>query len=203
MAAITEGLVPQRPAPPRPQLPSTSKKTFSLQLAPSGSVPPSPSSSFDSSSSSSSPASPLTDKDPTVVNVAPLKVPVPKKGPPPPQKPSRSNINNSPNSINSNNINNINTNGNNTLHNINYASSSYTSTTTPQQQQYKQQQSQRSTPHDSLRSNHSDTNLNSNSVYSSSPKSTYSRHHNYDPSEYSSNRSTFKGVFSNIVSSMS
>ncbi|KAG0326191.1 signal transducing kinase of the PAK [Podila horticola] len=196
MAAITEGLVPQRPAPPRPQLPPTAKKTFSLQLAPSGSVPPSPVSSFgSSSSSSSSPASPLTDKDPALVNVAPLKVPVPKKGPPPPQKPSRSNLgnNNTGSSVS------INTNGNNTLHNVNYASS-YTSNSSPQQ--HKQQQQPR-TPHDSLRSNHSDSNLNSNSVYSSSPKSTYSRHQSYDPSEYSSNRSTFKGVFSNIVSSMS
>ncbi|KAF9299977.1 signal transducing kinase of the PAK [Mortierella antarctica] len=201
MAAITEGPVPQRPAPPRPQLPPTTKKTFSLQLAPSGSVPPSPVSSFgSSSSSSSSPASPLTDKDPAVVNVEPLKVPVPKKGPPPPQKPSRSNLGNNNSNGNSNN-NIINTNGSGTHHNINYASS-FTSNSTPQQQQYKQQQQPR-TPHDSLRPNNSDSTLNSNSVYSSSPKSTYSRHHNYDPSEYSSNRSTFKGVFSNIVSSMS
>ncbi|KAH7057761.1 kinase-like domain-containing protein [Linnemannia elongata] len=41
--------------------------------------------------------------------------------------------------------------------------------------------------------------------HTSSPKSSYSSrsHHNYDSSsEYSSNRSTFKGVFSNIVNSM-
>ncbi|KAG0224788.1 signal transducing kinase of the PAK [Actinomortierella wolfii] len=54
-------------------------------------------------------------------------------------------------------------------------------------------------PHESLRPNHTD---NSVVVAQSSPKSSYRNHH-YEPSEYSSNRSTFKGVFSNIVSSMS
>lgn len=54
---------------------------------------------------------------------------------------------------------------------------------------------------DSLRSNYSDTTL-----INSSPKSAYRSHHYDSSSDYtssSSNRSTFKGVFSNIVSSMS
>ncbi|KAF8931660.1 signal transducing kinase of the PAK, partial [Haplosporangium bisporale] len=54
---------------------------------------------------------------------------------------------------------------------------------------------------DSLRSNYSDTTLTN-----SSPKSSYRSHHYDSSSDYtssSSNRSTFKGVFSNIVSSMS
>ncbi|KAG0338329.1 signal transducing kinase of the PAK, partial [Podila humilis] len=63
---------------------------------------------------------------------------------------------------------------------------------------------QLNTPHDSLRSNFSDTTLTN---HQSSPKSSYGRSHHYDSSsDYtssSSNRSTFKGVFSNIVSSMS
>lgn len=54
---------------------------------------------------------------------------------------------------------------------------------------------------DSLRSNYSDTTL-----INHSPKSSYRSHHYDSSSDYtssSSNRSTFKGVFSNIVSSMS
>lgn len=56
------------------------------------------------------------------------------------------------------------------------------------------------TPHDSLRSNHSDNSFTLSQ--SSSPKSsrTYS---NFDASDYPSSRSTFKGVFSNIVNSVS
>ncbi|KAF9431573.1 signal transducing kinase of the PAK [Entomortierella beljakovae] len=108
----------------------------------------------------------------------PPRVPPPKKGPPPPQKPSRQNeaYSNS-NSYNSNYSN---------YSNNNFNSSSHT---------------RLNTPHDSLRSNLSDSTLNLASQ-SSSPKSSYSRQ-NYDPSEYTSSRSTFKGVFSNIVNSMS
>ncbi|KAF9964652.1 signal transducing kinase of the PAK [Mortierella alpina] len=55
-----------------------------------------------------------------------------------------------------------------------------------------------------MRSNHSSNTISLTTHHSSSPKSSYGRsHQQYDSSEYSSNRSTFKGVFSNIVSSMS
>ncbi|KAF9363327.1 signal transducing kinase of the PAK, partial [Mortierella sp. NVP85] len=54
------------------------------------------------------------------------------------------------------------------------------------------------TPHDSLRSNHSDNTLSLTSQ-SSSPKS--SRSSNFDGSDYPSSRTTFKGVFSNLVNS--
>ncbi|KAF9947930.1 signal transducing kinase of the PAK [Mortierella alpina] len=103
----------------------------------------------------------------------PPRVPPPKKGPPPPQKPSRQSESSYHPSSNT------------------YASSIASST-------------RLNTPHDSMRSNHSDNTLNMASQ-SSSPKSTYGRsHQHYDQPEYtSSNRSTFKGVFSNIVSSMS
>ncbi|KAF9534551.1 hypothetical protein BGW38_010450, partial [Lunasporangiospora selenospora] len=70
-----------------------------------------------------------------------------------------------------------------------------------------------SSRHNDYRSNqpHSGSNPSDNTIlltmppsHTSSPKSTFSRtHQHYDSSEYSSNRSTFKGVFSNIVSSMS
>ncbi|KAF9435860.1 signal transducing kinase of the PAK [Entomortierella beljakovae] len=144
--ATTDGLVPQRQAPPPPRPSTSSNKSLSLQMT-SGS-PQSPASSY--SSSSSSPASPLGERD---LAHAPLRV-APKKGPPPPQKPSRQND-----------------------HRMNSAQ-------------------------DSLRSNYSDNTITLNSH--SSSKSSYGRSHNYDQSEYpSSNRSTFKGVFSNIVSSMS
>ncbi|KAF9184623.1 signal transducing kinase of the PAK [Haplosporangium sp. Z 11] len=111
----------------------------------------------------------------------PPRVPPPKKGPPPPQKPSRQNEYSQNNSI-------ISSSGINGA----YASpSSATSSST-----------RLNTLHDSQRSNHSDSNLNLTSQ-SSSPKSTYGRApQQYEP-EYSSNRSTFKGVFNNIVSSMS
>ncbi|CAO3573938.1 unnamed protein product [Mortierella alpina] len=57
---------------------------------------------------------------------------------------------------------------------------------------------------DPMRSNHSSNTISLTTHHSSSPKSSYGRsHQQYDSSEYSSNRSTFKGVFSNIVSSMS
>ncbi|KAF9098394.1 signal transducing kinase of the PAK [Mortierella sp. AM989] len=102
----------------------------------------------------------------------PPRVPPPKKGPPPPQKPSRQN-------------------DSGYSHNNNYNNYNNTSSNT-----------RLNTPHDSLRSNHSDSTLSMTS-HSSSPKSSYGRSHNYDSSEYTSNRSTFKGVFSNIVSSVS
>ncbi|KAG0199589.1 signal transducing kinase of the PAK [Mortierella sp. GBA30] len=103
----------------------------------------------------------------------PPRVPPPKKGPPPPQKPSRQSESG------------YHTSGNNA-----YTSSTVSST-------------RLNTPHDSLRSNHSDSTLNTSSQ-SSSPKSTYSRSQQYEQVDYpSSSRSTFKGVFSNIVSSMS
>ncbi|KAF9099803.1 signal transducing kinase of the PAK [Mortierella sp. AM989] len=141
--AATDGLVPQRQAPPPPRPSTSSNKSLSLQMS-SGSSPQSPSSY---GSSTSSPASPLGERD---MAHAPLRVPPPKKGPPPPQKPSRQN-------------------------------------------DYRMQ--------DSHRSNHSENTI-SLSTHSS-PKSSYGRSHQYDSSEYTSNRSTFKGVFSNIVSSMS
>ncbi|KAF9346335.1 signal transducing kinase of the PAK [Mortierella sp. AD094] len=110
----------------------------------------------------------------------PPRVPPPKKGPPPPQKPHR------PNESAYSYNNNSNTSSNNSGNYSNYNNNS-----------------RLNTPHDSLRSNHSDSALNLTSQ-SSSPKSSYSRSQNYEPSEYStSNRSTFKGVFSNIVSSVS
>ncbi|KAI1305403.1 signal transducing kinase of the PAK [Mortierella claussenii] len=110
---------------------------------------------------------------------APPRVPPPKKGPPPPQKPSRQHESGYSHS-------------NNHSSNGNY--SHYSSSNSGN--------SRLNTPHDSLRSNHSDSNLNLSSQSSSSPKSSRS-HQNFDPSDYPSNRSTFKGVFSNIVSSMS
>lgn len=157
--AVTDGLVPQRQAPPPPRPSTSSSKSLSLQLS-AGSVPQSPASSY-----GSTPASPLhvsehninpkeTSTQPQVS--APPRVPPPKKGPPPPQKPSRHNDYRSP------------------------------------------QDAMRSYPTEntiSLTTHHN----------TSSPKSSYSSrsHHNYDSSsEYSSNRSTFKGVFSNIVNSM-
>ncbi|KAF9277665.1 signal transducing kinase of the PAK [Linnemannia elongata] len=157
--AVTDGLVPQRQAPPPPRPSTSSSKSLSLQLS-AGSVPQSPASSY-----GSTPASPLhvsehninpkeTSTQPQVS--APPRVPPPKKGPPPPQKPSRHNDYRSP------------------------------------------QDAMRSYPTEntiSLTTHH----------HTSSPKSSYSSrsHHNYDSSsEYSSNRSTFKGVFSNIVNSM-
>ncbi|KAF9080883.1 signal transducing kinase of the PAK [Mortierella sp. AD031] len=119
---------------------------------------------------------------------APPRVPPPKKGPPPPPlKPGRqsesSTFSHGSNAtlVNSNSSSRINSN-------------IYASSTSPQQQRL-------NSPHDSLRSNHSDNNL---TLLSSSPKSTHSRaHQQYDNSDYPSNRNTFKGVFSNIVSSMS
>ncbi|KAG0050577.1 signal transducing kinase of the PAK [Gryganskiella cystojenkinii] len=74
----------------------------------------------------------------------------------------------------------------------------------PPPQKPSRQNNHRSTPHDTIRSHNSDiTHQHSHSSSSSSKSSNNSRsHHHYDP-EYSSNRSTFKGVFSNIVSSMS
>ncbi|KAG0267871.1 signal transducing kinase of the PAK [Actinomortierella ambigua] len=176
---FSEGL---RQAPPPPK-PSSTSKSLSLQ-----SVPPSSS----SSSSSALPASPLHDnnnnnnfKDPAMVS---HRVPPPKKGPPPPQKPSRSQ--NDPSSS--------------SLYSMGHTSPSPTPL-------------RHHSPHESLRPNHTDstttttttTSSNNNTlnntnsmVAHSSPKSSYRNHH-YEPSEYSSNRSTFKGVFSNIVSSMS
>ncbi|KAF9430643.1 signal transducing kinase of the PAK, partial [Podila epigama] len=71
----TDGLVPQRQAPPPPRP--------SLQLA-SGSAPHSPASSF----GSSTPASPLAEKDPVVTKQR-ISLKPSKKGPPPPEKPSR------------------------------------------------------------------------------------------------------------------
>ncbi|KAG0215941.1 signal transducing kinase of the PAK [Mortierella sp. GBA30] len=149
--AATDGLVPQRQAPPPPRPSTSSNKSLSLQLS-SGSVPHSPSSSY--GSSSSSPASPLTEMD---AAPAPPRVPPPKKGPPPPQKPSRQN---------------------------DYKANS-------------------NAGQEAVRSNHSGNTI-SLTTHSSSPKSSYGRsHQQYESSEYSSNRSTFKGVFSNIVNSMS
>ncbi|KAG0361034.1 signal transducing kinase of the PAK, partial [Mortierella sp. AD032] len=63
-------------------------------------------------------------------------------------------------------------------------------------------------PQDSMRSYPTENtiSLTTHHHHTSSPKSSYSSrsHNHYDsPSEYSSNRSTFKGVFSNIVNSMS
>ncbi|KAF9190855.1 signal transducing kinase of the PAK [Haplosporangium sp. Z 767] len=142
--AATDGLVPQRQAPPPPRPSTSSNKSLSLQLS-SGSVPHSPASSY--GSSSSSPASPLQEKDPSIV---PLRVPPPKKGPPPPQKPSRQN-------------------------------------------------DYRASTQDPMRSG------NTMILTTHTSSSKYSRsHQQFDSSDYpSSNRSTFKGVFSNIVSSMS
>ncbi|GJJ78186.1 p21-activated kinase 1 [Entomortierella parvispora] len=71
----------------------------------------------------------------------------------------------------------------------------------PPPQKPSRQNNHRSSPHDTLRSNHSDI-THQHSHSSSSSKSSGRSHHHYD-SEYSSNRSTFKGVFSNIVNSMS
>ncbi|KAG0280042.1 signal transducing kinase of the PAK [Linnemannia gamsii] len=123
----------------------------------------------------------------------PSRVPPPKKGPPPPPlKPGRQSESAYSNSSNTTLINNSNNNNSNSRINSNiYASS--TSLASPQHRL--------NSPHDSLRSNHSDNNL---TLLSSSPKSSYSRaHQQYANTEYPSNRNTFKGVFSNIVSSMS
>ncbi|KAG0312685.1 signal transducing kinase of the PAK, partial [Dissophora globulifera] len=109
----------------------------------------------------------------------PPRVPPPKKGPPPPQKPSRQN---EPGYS----------------HSISYNNGNYSASSNNNNGGYS---SRLNTPHDSLRSNHSDTTLNLTSQ-SSSPKSSRS-HQNFDGSDYPSNRSTFKGVFSNIVNSMS
>ncbi|KAF9998975.1 signal transducing kinase of the PAK, partial [Entomortierella chlamydospora] len=54
-------------------------------------------------------------------------------------------------------------------------------------------------PQDLFRSNNSDNTI----TLSTHSSSKYGRSHQYESSEYSSNRSTFKGVFSNLVSSMS
>ncbi|ORZ09636.1 kinase-like domain-containing protein [Lobosporangium transversale] len=110
----------------------------------------------------------------------PPRVPPPKKGPPPPQKPSRQNESGYAYNIYSNSGNNSNSNYN-----------SYNSNSS---------NSRLNTPHDSLRSNHSDNNFSLTSQ-SSSPKSSRS-HHSFDPSDYPSNRSTFKGVLSNFMNSM-
>ncbi|KAG0278847.1 signal transducing kinase of the PAK [Linnemannia exigua] len=138
-----------------------------------------------------------SNRDSTPVH---LRVPPPKKGPPPPPlKPGRQSESTYSHSSNTTLINNSNGNSPTNMSNSNsirinsniYASSA--SLTTPHQKL--------NSPHDSLRSNHSDNNL---TLLSSSPKSTYSRsHQQYDNSENPSNRNTFKGVFSNIVSSMS
>ncbi|KAG0216587.1 signal transducing kinase of the PAK [Mortierella sp. NVP41] len=103
--AVTDGLVPQRQAPPPPRPSTSSSKSLSLQLS-AGSVPQSPPSSY-----GSTPASPLhhndhnsareTSREYTRDQVqpqvpAPPRVPPPKKGPPPPQKPSRQNDYRSP-----------------------------------------------------------------------------------------------------------
>ena len=126
-----------------------------------------------------------TDRDSAPV---PLRVPPPKKGPPPPPlKPGRQSESAYSHSSNTTLVNNSSSRINSNI----YASS--TSLAAPQHRL--------NSPHDSLRSNHSDNNL---TLLSSSPKSTYSRaHQQYDNTEYPSNRHTFKGVFSNIVSSMS
>ncbi|KAG0294968.1 signal transducing kinase of the PAK [Linnemannia gamsii] len=164
--AVTDGLVPQRQAPPPPRPSTSSNKSLSLQLS-AGSVPQSPASSY-----GSTPASPLHHSEhninPKEANVqsardhiqpqvpAPPRVPPPKKGPPPPQKPSR--------------------------HNNDYRS-----------------------PQDSMRSYPTENTISlTTHHHTSSPKSSYSSrsHQHYDSPEYSSNRSTFKGVFSNIVNSM-
>ena len=166
--AVTDGLVPQRQAPPPPRPSTSSNKSLSLQLS-AGSVPQSPASSY-----GSTPASPLhlsehniapketntqSSRDHIQPQVsAPPRVPPPKKGPPPPQKPSR--------------------------HNNDYRS-----------------------PQDAMRSYPTENtiSLTTHHHHTSSPKSSYSgrSHQHYDSSsEYSSNRSTFKGVFSNIVNSM-
>lgn len=164
--AVTDGLVPQRQAPPPPRPSTSSNKSLSLQLS-AGSVPQSPASSY-----GSTPASPHLSEhniNPKETNTqssrdhpqpqmpAPPRVPPPKKGPPPPQKPSR--------------------------HNNDYRS-----------------------PQDAMRSYPTENtiSLTTHHHHTSSPKSSYSsRSHHYDSSsEYSSNRSTFKGVFSNIVNSM-
>ncbi|KAF9919807.1 signal transducing kinase of the PAK [Linnemannia zychae] len=126
----------------------------------------------------------------------PLRVPPPKKGPPPPPlKPGRQSESAYSHTSSATLYSIGNSNGNNNSSsriNSNVYSSS-TSLTSPQ---YKL-----NSPHDSLRSNHSDNNL---TLLSSSPRSTYSRsHQQYDNAEYPSNRNTFKGVFSNIVNSMS
>lgn len=71
----------------------------------------------------------------------------------------------------------------------------------PPPQKPSRQNNHRSSPHDTLRSNNSDI-AHQHSHSSSSSKSSGRSHHHYDP-EYTSNRSTFKGVFSNIVNSMS
>ncbi|KAF8981926.1 signal transducing kinase of the PAK, partial [Entomortierella lignicola] len=72
----------------------------------------------------------------------------------------------------------------------------------PPQKPSRQNEHRMNSPQDSLRSNHSDSSINHSAH--SSPKSSYGRsHQHYDSSEYTSNRSTFKGVFSNLVSSMS
>lgn len=122
----------------------------------------------------------------------PLRVPHPKKGPPPPPlKPGRQSESAYSHSSNTTLINNSNNNSSSRINSNIYASS--TSLAAPQHRL--------NSPHDSLRSNHSDNNL---TLLSSSPKSTYSRaHQQYDNTEYPSNRNTFKGVFSNLVSSMS
>ncbi|KAF9970687.1 signal transducing kinase of the PAK, partial [Actinomortierella ambigua] len=155
------------------QAPPPPKPSSSSKSLSLQSVPPS-----SSSSSSSLPASPLHDtKDPVMVS---HRVPPPKKGPPPPQKPSRSQNDSSAAAAAS------------SLYSMGHASPSPTPL-------------RHHSPHESLRPNHTDSSSSSNNspmVAHSSPKSTYRNHH-YEPSEYSSNRSTFKGVFSNIVSSMS
>ncbi|GJJ78720.1 p21-activated kinase 1 [Entomortierella parvispora] len=183
LSAAPEGLVPQRQAPP----------------------PPRPSASLDRD------AVPL-----------PPRAPPPKKGPPPPpQRPTRQNgapyaqahhsSNNNTSNSNSNSHNNsISSNNNSTgVNNSNSANNGHSSGTYASVTSSSSTPSPHlrlNTPRDSIRSNHSDNNLHLASQ-SSSPKSTYSRsHQQYDSAEYSSsssNRSTFKGVFSNIVNSMS
>ncbi|KAF9580189.1 signal transducing kinase of the PAK [Lunasporangiospora selenospora] len=113
----------------------------------------------------------------------PPRVSTTKKGPPPPQKPSRH-----PESAYSNSK----------SFSLNSTSNSSINTLTPSSTGGLHKFN---SPHDSIRSNQSDATL-SLSSHTSSPKSTYGRSHHYDSSEYPSNRSTFKGVFSNIVSSM-
>ncbi|KAF9993401.1 signal transducing kinase of the PAK, partial [Modicella reniformis] len=105
-----------------------------------------------------------------------------KKAPPPPQKPLRQNESGYSHS----NIGNYSISNTSTISSGSTNSSSHT---------------RLNTPHDSLRSNHSDNAYNLTSQ-SSSPKSSRS-HPNHDSSDYPSNRSTFKGVFSNIVNSVS
>ena len=229
-AAAPEGLVPQRQAPPPPRPSVSLGKAYKMKPGTGITAPhPRPNSmpclspAFSTHDSPTFLSSSLLDRDSVPL---PPRAPPPKKGPPPPpQRPTRQNgapyaqahpssSSGNNNSSSNSNSNNSHSNSNNSTSNSNSNSNSTNNGHSTGGGTYASVTSSSSTasphlrlntPRDSIRSNHSDNNLHLTSQ-SSSPKSTYSRsHQQYDSAEYSSssNRSTFKGVFSNIVNSMS